>query len=134
MIDLTVIIPTYNAGAMLGEAVRSVGDPGPAGEILVVDDGSTDGSVADVTSLPGVRVLKQSNGGPGAARNRAISEALGTVVAFLDADDLWLPGRTAALLTAARAPAADLLYAYYRVRNLATGGLREVVCPGFPDP
>jgi glycosyltransferase involved in cell wall biosynthesis len=134
MIDLSVIIPTYNSGALLGEAVRSIGDPGPTGEILIVDDGSTDGSVAQVADHPGVRVLSQANGGPGAARNRAIAAARGNLIAFLDADDIWLPGRTTALLTAARSPAADLLYADYRVRNLTTGGVRDVVCPGFPEP
>jgi glycosyltransferase involved in cell wall biosynthesis len=131
MIELSVVIPAYNAGSMLREALRSVGDPGPTGEILVVDDGSTDGSAAIVAGAPGVQVLTQANRGPGAARNRGIAAARGGLVAFLDADDRWLPGRTAALLAAAHAPTADLLVADYKVRNMERGVLREVTCPDF---
>ncbi len=139
MIRLSVVIPTYDAGALLAEAVRSVGAGGAAGvelgeiEILVADDGSTDGSPATVAGLPGVRVLSQPNRGPGAARNLGLEAARGEVVAFLDADDIWLPGR-AARLVSGPLPAADLLFSDYIVRDLARGASRPHACPDLGAP
>lgn len=92
---ISVVIPCYNAVAYVAEAVRSVDDQGwPELEIIVVDDGSIDGS-ADVVAaaFPGIRVIRQSNAGVAAARNAGLREATGDWIAFLDADDLWLPGK-----------------------------------------
>jgi glycosyltransferase involved in cell wall biosynthesis len=134
MIELSIIIPTYNAGSFLAEAVRSVGELDSACEILVVDDGSTDGSPATVAGLPGVQVLTQPNRGPGAARNRGIAAARGTLVAFLDADDRWLPGRLPDLLAAAQQPDSDLFYSDYRIIKVETGAIRDL-CPDLgPNP
>ena len=129
---LSVIIPTYNGGPWLAEAVRSVGDPPPPGvEVLVIDDGSTDGSAEALAGWPGVTVLRQPNAGPGAARNRGLAAARGELVAFLDADDRWLPGRVPALL-AAPLPSADLLYSDYRIIDVATGSARPMPSPELP--
>lgn len=136
MIRLSVIIPTYDAGPLIADAVASVGGGGrPDLEILVVDDGSTDGSPATVAALPGVRVLAQANRGPGAARNLGIREARGELIGFLDADDLWLPGRVDALFDGlARSPQDDLYYSDYLIRDLATGAVTHQVCPEIPPP
>jgi len=92
---LTVIIPVRDARAYLGDALRSAGEQGFADlELLVVDDGSTDGS-ADIVAAqaPGARVLRHdAPRGPAAARNTALREARGELIAFLDADDVWVPG------------------------------------------
>ncbi|MFY7913824.1 MAG: glycosyltransferase [Rubrivivax sp.] len=92
--SVTVIMPCYNAGLFIADSLRSVVTQDYPGEleILVVDDGSIDDSVQIAAAFEGVRVLRQENGGPAAARNLALKHAKGEVLAFLDADDLWTPG------------------------------------------
>jgi glycosyltransferase involved in cell wall biosynthesis len=89
---VSVLIGVYDGEAYIGEAIESVlaQDYAPL-ELIVVDDGSTDGSAAVAGSFPGVRVLRQENAGNGAARNRAVEEASGELYAFLDADDRFTP-------------------------------------------
>jgi glycosyltransferase involved in cell wall biosynthesis len=88
---ISVIIPVFNGERFLREAVASVlAQKYSPLEIIIVDDGSTDGTREVVRSLPeAVRYLHQANGGPAAARNRGIEHARGSVIAFEDADDLW---------------------------------------------
>ncbi len=92
--DVSVIIPTFNRAGWVREAVDSVlHQTVKPREVLVVDDGSTDGT-GDVLSEYGdaIRVLRlEENRGVSAARNRGIEAAAGRYVAFLDSDDLWLP-------------------------------------------
>jgi glycosyltransferase involved in cell wall biosynthesis len=92
---VSVIIPVFNGEAFLREAVQSVvAQKYRAVEIIIVDDGSTDGTEAVARSLPeAVRYLHQSNQGPAAARNRGIEHAQGGLIAFADADDLWPEGK-----------------------------------------
>jgi len=107
---VSVVIPAWNALPFLVEACGSALDqrPPPA-EVIVVDDGSTDGSAEAVRALPGVTCLAQANAGAASARNRGVAAASGTHLAFLDADDLWLPGTLARLLEALDAhPAAHM--------------------------
>ena len=92
-VTVSIVTPCYNGEPFLAETLQSaLGQSRPPLEILVVDDGSTDGS-ADIAAGfgPPVRVIRQANQGESAARNRAIGEAVGTHLLFLDADDLLEP-------------------------------------------
>ena len=92
---VSVVIPVFNGERFLREAVQSVLDQkySPI-EIIIVDDGSTDGTAAVARSLgETVRYLHQANQGPAAARNRGIEQAQGGLIAFADADDLWPSGK-----------------------------------------
>jgi glycosyltransferase involved in cell wall biosynthesis len=98
---VSVIIPVYNREGILAEAIDSaLGQSEAALEIIVVDDGSTDGT-ADIAKGYGrrIRYVFQENAGPPAARNRGIEMAQGDTIAFLDSDDLWPQDRTHLLLT-----------------------------------
>jgi glycosyltransferase involved in cell wall biosynthesis len=100
-LTVTVVIPAYNPGRYLIAAIESalLQEPAPL-EVIIVDDGSTVPVV--VTDRSGVRVVRQPNAGPSAARNRGIREARGELIAFLDADDVWYPGKLAAQLARIR--------------------------------
>ena len=90
---VSVIIPTYNRGWILKEAIDSVlAQDFEDFELIVVDDGSTD-NTREILDTYGqdIIVLQQANKGVSAARNRGIAEAGGQLVAFLDSDDRWLP-------------------------------------------
>src|SRR5262249_40573327 len=92
---LSVVIPTYNSDCFVAQAVQSVLDQTyHHREILVVDDGSID-KTKDILSKFGnsIRYLYQENRGPSAARNMGIKAARGEYVCFLDADDVWTPGK-----------------------------------------
>ena len=100
--DVTVIVPAYRAGATIGRALASVAAQTlKPRAVVVVDDGSPDDTAAAAEAmrprLEGVelKVIRQANAGAGAARNRALAEATTRYVAFLDADDEWLPEKLA---------------------------------------
>ncbi|MFO0934682.1 MAG: glycosyltransferase family A protein [Planctomycetota bacterium] len=95
--DVAVVVPVRNGAAYLAEALASVAaQTVPAREVVVVDDGSTDGSAAVARAAgPGVRVVEQAPLGAGAARNRGVAETTAPWLAFLDADDRWLPRKLA---------------------------------------
>jgi len=115
---VSVVIPAYNAEAFLPAALESVlSQDGVSLDIIVVDDGSTDSTAAVLGRYrEQVRVLRQDNAGSGAARNRGAAGARGDYLAFLDADDLWAPGKLSRQLAAlAREPILDLVW----------GGVRE---------
>ena len=92
---VTVIIPTYNRGWIIQEAIDSVlKQDFNDFELIVVDDGSDDNTPEILRGYgKAIKVLRQSNRGVSAARNRGIAEASGRLIAFLDSDDLWLPGK-----------------------------------------
>jgi len=88
---VSVIVPVFNGERYLEDALRSaLGQSLPPSEVIVVDDGSTDGSVAIVEAF-GDRVtrIRQPNSGVAAARNRGLAAAAGEFIAFLDHDDTW---------------------------------------------
>jgi glycosyltransferase involved in cell wall biosynthesis len=105
--EVSVIIPTYNRRAMVREAVASVVAQSCASrrfgiEVIVVDDGSTDGTAEELELLAGevnaegagaicVTVVRTENRGVAAARNTGVAKATAPLIAFLDSDDLWLP-------------------------------------------
>jgi glycosyltransferase involved in cell wall biosynthesis len=93
MPEVTVAIPVYNGGRTIAAALQSVFEQTYTNyEVIVVDDGSTDDTAAQVAKWAGrVRYECQQNGGPASARNEALRYARGRYVAFLDADDVWLP-------------------------------------------
>lgn len=97
---VSVIIPTYNRGALVREAVASVRAQRGMDdyEVIVVDDGSTDATATALHCEFGdtIRVLRTENRGVAAARNCGVAASSGTLIAFLDSDDLWLPDKLAA--------------------------------------
>jgi glycosyltransferase involved in cell wall biosynthesis len=110
-----VIIGVYNGGRYLAEAIDSVlAQTYPVLELIVVDDGSTDesGAIAEAYGAP-VRCIRQTNGGMAAARNRAIPEAKGSYLAFLDADDRFCPDKLRCQLAVVDTePALDIVYGH----------------------
>jgi hypothetical protein len=88
---VSVVIPVFNGERFLRDAVDNVlAQRYPSVEIIIVDDGSTDGTATLLGDLPcDVRYFKQENAGPSAARNRGIRDTAGELIAFLDVDDLW---------------------------------------------
>lgn len=124
MSAVTVVIPAYNAARTLGETLDSVmRQTAPVAEIIVVDDGSTDDTAAVATACGDVQLIRQGNAGPAAAANAGASAATGSVLAFLDADDLWTESAIAAHLALLDAdPAIDGTAGY----------MEEFVCPSEP--
>lgn len=115
-------MPVHNAAEFVGLAVRSVqGQTVTDWELLVVDDSSTDGSLAEAHRLAATdtRIRVLSNDGPGGAgptRNVGITAARGRYVAFLDSDDMWLPAKLEKQLALLEVSGAPLVYGdYYKV-------------------
>lgn len=99
---VSVIVATFNGGTYIGETIRAIlGQTTPPGEIIVVDDGSTDGTperlAADFGSAVDVRTIAHS-GVPAVARNHGIAVAKGSYLAFCDHDDVWFPEKLATQL------------------------------------
>jgi glycosyltransferase involved in cell wall biosynthesis len=92
-LEVSVIIPTFNRRAMLLEAIDSVlAQSNQAFELIVIDDGSTDGTAGELTRLDQkIRFERIGHCGPAAARNRGVALAGAPLIAFLDSDDFWAP-------------------------------------------
>jgi glycosyltransferase involved in cell wall biosynthesis len=122
---ISVIMPCYNAAAFIEEAVSSVMNQTYADvELIVVDDGSTDASVAILERLgaqyaPRITLHFQNHMGPYPARNLGLRHARGGRVAFLDADDYWSPDALEKLSTVMDANQADIAYCGWQ--NVGTG-------------
>lgn len=128
---VSVVIPCYNAERYLARAVESVlAQTRPADEVIVVDDGSTDGSAALARGFGGtVRAVSQPNGGVAVARNQGLALARGRWVAFLDADDEWFPHKLERQVAALEA-SPDLRWCACNAELVAEGGRR----PGHVEP
>lgn len=91
---VSVIVPLFNKARTVERALRSITAQRFSDfEVIVVNDGSTDDSVARARAVKDerIRIISTANSGPGAARNRGVAESRGKVLAFLDGDDAWLP-------------------------------------------
>jgi glycosyltransferase involved in cell wall biosynthesis len=111
-VPATVVIPMYNARRYVAEAIQSVlTQVARPAELIVVDDGSTDGSASAVATFGDVvRYVRQNNAGIGAARNQGVALGSQPLLAFLDADDRWTPDKLARQTEALeRDPALDLV-------------------------
>jgi len=125
---ISVVIPNYNNAGTLARAIDSVlAQDHPAHEIIVVDDGSTDDSRRVAAAFGDrIRFVRQPNGGVSSARNHGVRIATGDWIAFLDADDVYLPGRLSAHARwIAREPDVDFLLADQEFRD-ADGKLRQL--------
>lgn len=91
---VSVIVPVYNGVKFIAEAIESICAQNyhPL-EIIIVDDGSTDDTSKIVQSYKNIRYIYQANQGVAAARNTGIKNSSGELIAFLDADDCWVPNK-----------------------------------------
>jgi glycosyltransferase involved in cell wall biosynthesis len=119
---VSIVIPNYELGRYVGEAIASaLAQTHPAIEVIVVDDGSGDDSLARIRATPGflagrVELVAQANGGVARARNAGAARAHGEFLVFLDADDLLEPAYVERCLAALRAAPASVAYAYTQMR------------------
>jgi glycosyltransferase involved in cell wall biosynthesis len=112
---ITAIIPVYNGERYLAEAIESVSAQTyrPI-EVIVVDDGSTDGTARVAQRFGSIRYCRQLHGGIGSARNRGVALAKGGVLAFLDADDLWEKDKLRLQMAALDDAEIDVVFGHVR--------------------
>lgn len=120
-VSISVVIPLFNKRNCIGHTIRSaLNQTVPCGEIIVVDDGSTDGGHRVVESIRDarIRLFRQENQGPSAARNKGIEAAQGDLIAFLDVDDEWKPWFLDSILRLwAKYPEAGAYAAAYEIQE-----------------
>ncbi|NDU99872.1 glycosyltransferase family 2 protein [Pseudoroseicyclus tamaricis] len=127
---ISVVIPSYNRAGSLPSALLSAAhQTRPPEEIILVDDGSTDGTEAVVArlGLPGLRYIRQGNAGGGAARNAGVAAARGDWIAFHDSDDVWLPHKLERLAAARErhaAAAPEVIFSAFSLFDPARRRLR----------
>ena len=122
---ISVMIGVYNAEPYIGEAIESVlAQTYGSFELIVVDDGSDDGSAEVIARYPRAKYIRQSNAGNGSARNRAVEAATGELFAFLDADDRFTPGKLERQVNALESD---------RELDMVFGHVREFVSPELDE-
>lgn len=139
MSKVSVIIPAYNAEKTITEALDSVlAQTHPVDEIIVVDDGSTDDTSKIIKNYPPssighqpiIKYIPQPNSGPAVARNTGIKAAEGEYIAFLDADDVWLPEKIAKQMSVFEQNPDVGLVCTGRIRHETATGKKVVNCVG----
>jgi glycosyltransferase involved in cell wall biosynthesis len=135
--SIRVISPVYNCDRYLAEAIQSILEQTyPVHEIIVVDDGSTDESVAIAYQFSQVKLLTQPNQGEAAARNLGVNYATGDFIAFLDADDRWLPHKLAQQIQVFSADASiDIIFTHMQQfisPELEQSIQAKLYCPAEP--
>ncbi|MGI9514582.1 MAG: glycosyltransferase family 2 protein [Anderseniella sp.] len=123
---ISVVIPAYNAADTIKETLESVfSQTRLADEIVVVDDGSTDDTADAVRAdFPGIKLVQTRNRGAAAALNQGISDCEGDLITFLDADDLWAPGKL---------EVQEAAFANNHAAHLVMGHYEAFICPSL-DP
>lgn len=113
---ISVVMPLYNAALFVAEALESIGrQTMPVHEVMVVDDGSTDGSAEIVTAYPFATLVRKEHSGICETLNRGLASVTGNYLAFLDADDRWLPEKTAIQMATLKAdPQLDMVFGHTR--------------------
>ena len=129
---ISVLIDTYNHERFIEKAITSVLEqdfPASDREIIVIDDGSTDRTPEIVRQFaPHIRCLRKVNGGQASAFNAGIPECKGDIIAFLDGDDYWLPGKLRRVVEIlAKNPAVGLVG--HAIEELLPDGSRRSMAP-----
>ena len=133
---VTIAIPCFNNGQWLRQAVESaLAQTWPAVEVIVVDDGSTDGSHEIAQSFgPRIRLFQTAHGGAPQARNQALEQARGEWVQFLDADDYLAPEKIALQFAeTAGGENADVIYSPVWIETMADGGATRTRSETHPE-
>lgn len=139
-LEISVVVPIFNDARYVGEALDSIlSQSHPPGEIVVIDDGSTDETAKVVENFAGhVRYVHQNHAGAGAARNRGVHLTRRPFLGFLDADDIWLPEK---LELQSRAfhetPALEMVFSHldhFHSPDLSADHAARFPCPGSPMP
>ncbi|HBY59173.1 MAG TPA: hypothetical protein DEH78_05090, partial [Solibacterales bacterium] len=133
---ISVVIPVWNGERFLHQAIQSVlAQTMAPDEIIVADDGSTDGSLRIAAGFGDrVRLLPAAHQGVSATRNRGVNAARGSLIAFLDADDLWLDDKLERQLACFRDnPGADIVYGWVEQFDHASGVARLPQSGQFPS-
>ena len=127
---VSVIVPVYNGQNYIAEALASIAaQTHPPHQVLVVNDGSTDGTAE---LLRGYEVLHTPRVGPAAARNRGLANAIGDLVAFLDADDLWCSGHLERAVACLRQqPETVIVQGHIQRQRLGSQGFRNESRPYY---
>jgi len=137
---VSAIIPVRDGARYLGEAIASaLSQTRPPIEVIVVDDGSTDGSGDLARGFgPAVRAIAQAPAGVAAARNRGVAAARAAWIAFLDSDDLWVPSKLERQAdVAARDPALDAIFGQFETfvsPDVDAAALPRLALPPGPQP
>lgn len=132
---VTAAIPVHDGEAYLAEAIESIlAQSRPCDQVVVVDNCSTDRSAEIARGYAGVEVIPEPRLGIGAARNAALRAARGDYLAFLDADDLWRPGKIALQLAALEAdPELSLVFGHVQQFVSPELGEKRAMALRVPD-